>query len=71
MVLPGHTKKFEEILKRVQAALYVYGYYTGAVDGRMGPETRTAISKYQKDYKLPVTGTVTPEVLNAFGIVAQ
>jgi len=69
--LPGHTKKFVEILKRVQASLYVYGYYTGTVDGKMGPETRAAISKYQKDYKLPVTGTITPEVLNAFGIVAQ
>lgn len=69
--LPGHTEKFQGILKRVQASLYVFGYYTGEVDGKMGPETRSAISKYQNDYKMPVTGTVTPEVLNAFGIIAQ
>jgi peptidoglycan hydrolase-like protein with peptidoglycan-binding domain len=51
--------------------LTAYGYYTGAVDGIMGPQTKTAISKFQAAWGLPVTGSVTPEVLNALGIVAQ
>ena len=70
-VLPGNTAKFKEILMQVQLGLNVYGYYTGAIDGVMGPQTQAAISKFQSAWGLPVTGTLTPEVLNALGIVAQ
>ncbi|PYE22632.1 His-Xaa-Ser repeat protein HxsA [Rhizobium sp. PP-WC-2G-219] len=56
---------------QVQTALTAYGYYTGAIDGRVGPACKTAISSMQTDYNLKVTGTITPEVLNAFAIVAN
>jgi His-Xaa-Ser repeat protein HxsA len=70
-VLPGNSDKFLEIAKQVQLGLYSWGYYAGAIDGIVGPETRLAISSMQADWGLSVTGTITPEVLNALKIVAQ
>ncbi|MHB0952504.1 MAG: His-Xaa-Ser repeat protein HxsA [Allorhizobium sp.] len=69
--LPGNTDKFRQIAMQVQTALTIYGYYTGAVDGLIGPESKVAISKMQQDYGLKVTGTITPEVLDAFKIIAN
>ncbi|MFF0952333.1 peptidoglycan-binding protein [Rhizobium leguminosarum] len=40
---------------------------TGVVD----EDTRAALSQMQKDNNLKITGSVTTEVLNAFGIAAQ
>jgi His-Xaa-Ser repeat protein HxsA len=70
-ILPGNSQKFRQVITQVQLGLTAYGYYTGTVDGVMGPQTKVAISKFQSAWGLPVTGTVTPEVLNALGIVAQ
>lgn len=39
-----------------QEALKAKGYFNGAVDGKYGPQTRSAITKYQKEQGLPVTG---------------
>jgi His-Xaa-Ser repeat protein HxsA len=69
--LPGNSGKFTAIVRQVQMGLYAYGYYTGAIDGIAGPGTKAALAKFQGDYGLKVTGTVTPEVLDALGIVAQ
>lgn len=55
----------------VQTALQIFGYYTGEIDGLVGAETKVALSKMQADYNLKVTGTITPEVLDAFRITAQ
>lgn len=65
---PVPLTKFQEVVKRVQLGLFAYGYYSGAIDGNMGPETKAALMKYQKDFELQVTGTITPGVLNAFNI---
>lgn len=62
------AEKFKDTVKVLQLALQVYGYYTGSIDGVVGPDTRVAISKMQADYGLKVTGTVTPETLNALKI---
>jgi His-Xaa-Ser repeat protein HxsA len=62
------AEKFKDTVRVVQLALQAYGYYTGAIDGVVGPDTSTAISKMQADYGLKVTGTVTPEVLGALKI---
>jgi len=69
--LPGNSSAFIDIVKRVQTALYTYGYYTGAIDGIVGTGTKAAISKFQKDWGLSITGTITPEVLDALNIVAK
>jgi His-Xaa-Ser repeat protein HxsA len=56
---------------QVQTALTAYGYYSGLIDGQVGQGCKTALIAMQTDYNLKVTGTITPEVLNAFGIVAN
>jgi His-Xaa-Ser repeat protein HxsA len=55
----------------VQTALLSYGYYNGAIDGVIGAGSKSALSRFQADYGLSVTGTITPEVLDAFGIAAN
>ncbi|MBB2908445.1 His-Xaa-Ser repeat protein HxsA [Rhizobium sp. RAS22] len=69
--LAGNTDKFKRIVMQVQTALTAYGYYSGLIDGQVGPGSKTALIAMQTDYNLKVTGTITPEVLNAFGIVAN
>lgn len=69
--LPGNSAKFSEVVKKVQAALYVRGLYHGVIDGLIGPETKAAISRFQKENNLTITGTVTSETLDALGVVAQ
>ncbi|PHR60223.1 MAG: His-Xaa-Ser repeat protein HxsA [Robiginitomaculum sp.] len=62
------TEQFTLKVKRVQAGLTAYGYYNGKADGIVGPDTKAALSKFQKDYGYKITGTITPEVLSAFSI---
>ncbi len=69
--LPGNSSKFQKIAMQVQTALYVQDYYTGAIDGIVGPETRTAISSYQRANSMTITGTITAELLDALGIQAE
>ena len=69
--LPGNSAKFKEIAMRVQAALFAQGYYSGSIDGIVGPATRLAVSKYQASHGLSVTGTLTTELLNALQIAAN
>ena len=61
----------EEVVRKVQIGLMAYGYYDGKLDGMVGPKTRAALTRFQGDFNLNVTGTITPEVLDAFKIVAQ
>ncbi len=69
--LRGDAEPFKEIVRRVQIGLMTRGYYSGALDGVVGPETRASLVRFQTDYKLSITGTVTPEVLDAFAIAAR
>ncbi|WP_222926955.1 His-Xaa-Ser repeat protein HxsA [Sphingomonas gilva] len=59
------------VVRRVQLGLQSYGYYHGAIDGVVGKDTRAALVRFQTDFSLKVTGTITPEVLDAFKIAAQ
>lgn len=52
----------------IQRALARHGYYRGHVDGRMGPQSRRAISSYQRDRGMRPTGHVTSALLQALGI---
>ncbi|QFT75994.1 peptidoglycan-binding protein [Erythrobacter sp. THAF29] len=61
----------EEVVCKVQTGLMAYGYYDGDLDCIVGPMTRAALKKFQEDYDLAETGTITPEVLDAFRIVAE
>jgi hypothetical protein len=47
----------------VQQALNEYGYGPLKVTGHFGAETVSAIQKFERDRKLPVTGQISPRLL--------
>ncbi len=49
------TFRSVEDLKRLQASLKGLSFYSGPVDGKMGPQTRYALGRYQIDMGFPVT----------------
>jgi hypothetical protein len=52
----------------VQGQLAGQGYYRGPVDGIYGPQTRAALTRYQSDHKLQVTGGLNSGTLQALGV---
>lgn len=60
--------QFANVVKQVQLALKAFGYFEGATNGTLGPDTKVAITRLQGDYNLKVTGTITPELLAALKI---
>jgi peptidoglycan hydrolase-like protein with peptidoglycan-binding domain len=50
---------------QLQAALRKLGYYTGSIDGLMGPATQAAIRTFQIDHDLSVTGKVDDKLQKA------
>jgi hypothetical protein len=71
VTLPGNAAKFTLIVKQVQEGLTSLGYYDGTIDGVIGPKAKAALKRFQADYGIKVTGTVTPEVLDQLGITAN
>ena len=59
----------EQIVAGVQVALQDEGYYTYAIDGQMGPLTRSAIGRYQRDHRLPITYEIDQATLGSLGII--
>jgi putative peptidoglycan binding protein len=59
----------DQVVASVQAQLQQLGYYTYAIDGTMGPLTRAAIARYQRDHLLPITSGIDPATLGSLGIV--
>jgi peptidoglycan hydrolase-like protein with peptidoglycan-binding domain len=53
----------QENLKLVQERLHAEGVYAGPVDGLMGPQTETALRRYQEKEGLPVSGAADEETL--------
>jgi hypothetical protein len=51
----------------VQVALRRRGYYHGPIDGDIGPGSRAAISAYQYDHGLPVTGGIDGPLRHSLG----
>ena len=54
--------------KIIQQRLKKWGYYTGAVDGILGPKSVAAIKKFQKNNGLAVDGIVGPKTAAKIGI---
>ena len=52
----------------VQRELYRRGYYYGSIDGAIGPASRRAISRYQSDNGLPITGYIDRSLLYSLGL---
>lgn len=51
-------------VKDIQTALKNAGYYTGNIDGKIGPKTDSAIKTFQKDNGLKVDGVVGQKTWN-------
>lgn len=49
------VKKYQSNLK------YYYGFYTGAIDGKNGPKTKSGVESYQKFKGLKVDGIYGPD----------
>lgn len=47
--------------KDIQKALKNAGFYTGAVDGKIGPKTKLAVEEFQKSKGLKADGKVGPK----------
>jgi Putative peptidoglycan binding domain len=58
----------DTIAADVQQGLASRGYYDGHVDGIVGDDTREAITDFQRDNNLPVTGYITRALLKALGL---
>jgi len=55
-ITAGLLTAAEMTVQEAQELLKAKGYYVGEVDGLNGPRTEAAISAFQKDQGLPVTG---------------
>ena len=69
--LSGRTARFAAIVRRVQIALMAQGYFAGPVTGTVGPLTRGALRRFQTARSLAVTGTITPETLDALRVSSE
>ena len=58
----------DSIVASVQDQLAREGYYHGQIDGVPGPETRAALARYQTNHGLQVSGSLTPDTLQALGL---
>ncbi|MBN9509662.1 MAG: peptidoglycan-binding protein [Alphaproteobacteria bacterium] len=55
-------------MRNVQGRLQALGFYHGAVDGLWGPATQEAITAFQRDHDLNVTGRLDPATVSAMGL---
>lgn len=69
VVLHWAFSAFDPLTVQVQTALRAYGYYSGPIDGLIGPQSRHALSSLQREHGLEVTGGITPGVLDVLGII--
>jgi len=57
-----------EVVRRIQRRLLALGFKPLAVDGVFGPQTDSAVRRFQKAKKLkPVDGVVGPNTKKAMG----
>jgi hypothetical protein len=58
----------DQVVVNVQTQLAREGYYTGPVDGVLGPMTRQAIASFQANNGLAITSTVDEPTLSTLGL---
>ncbi len=58
----------EQLVQKAQAMLNERGFDVGTPDGLIGPQTRQAISEFQRSAGIPVTGKVDKNLLKALDI---
>ena len=57
-----------EVVTNVQGALQQQGYYDGEIDGSIGPMTRAALRRYQRDHGLETTAAIDQPTLASLGL---
>ena len=62
------THANSSVVTQVQARLARAGYYHGAIDGAMGPRTRYAIERYERDHGLRIDGAISRPLLRSMGL---
>ena len=63
-----HAEPPDKVIADVQGVLQQMGYYTGEVDGLLGPLTREALTAYQADQGLTQTAAIDEPTLDALGM---
>jgi hypothetical protein len=58
---------YRQASAQIQQALAQMGYYSGPIDGQIGPSTLVAVRQFQHDRGLVVTGQLDGPTLQAFG----
>jgi putative peptidoglycan binding protein len=58
----------DHVIADTQALLQQMGYYTGEVDGLLGPLTRQALAAYQADQGLATTASIDQPTLDSLGL---
>ncbi|HKO61385.1 MAG TPA: peptidoglycan-binding domain-containing protein [Pyrinomonadaceae bacterium] len=56
-------------IKQAQAILKTRGFYAGDETGKLDPDTRAGLKKYQEGESLKITGTLNRITLDKMGIV--
>src|SRR5262245_280369 len=60
----GDVRLVTEVQRRLARA----GYYEGAIDGILGPETLRAIRAYERDHNVPAYGVIDRQLLRTLGV---
>jgi Putative peptidoglycan binding domain len=58
----------QDRVREVQRALQQKGYYNGAIDGIVGPKTKSGVREFQQTENLPVTGKVDENTAERLGV---
>jgi len=61
------TQQSPQQIRQAQEQLKSQGLYNGAVDGKMGPETAQAISKFQQQNGLPQNSQLDEQTMAKLG----
>jgi hypothetical protein len=59
----------DQVIINVQSALKQLGYYAGDLNGSLGVDTRRALTAYQQDSGLELTGAVDEATVRALGLI--
>ncbi len=62
------TEKDPTLVRSAQQALKQKGFDAGAVDGQVGPSTKSAIRDFQQAQGLPQSGDLDQQTLSALGV---
>jgi hypothetical protein len=63
-----HAEPPDKVIAQTQDLLKQMGYYTGEVDGLLGPLTREALTAYQNDNGLAATAAIDQPTLDSLGL---